>query len=170
MTAWLTSDDLRGFVKNTTPADEDFLQLATDLAMAKAREMCGPVTPIETVTERRVQGGGDELPLKARPVALTSVAGYLDGSARDVTAYDFDGEVLFRKDGGTITEDLTIVYTSGYVAVPTQIKALALAIGQQHLVTMRRFGANSTAPIGFLIPKAAREAARAYLLAEPFDG
>jgi len=168
--AWLTTDDLRGFVKNATPADEDFLQLATDLAMAKAREMCGPVTPVETVTERRVRGGNDELPLKARPVALTSVAGYFDGSALDVNDYDFDGEVLFRKDGGTISYDVAVTYTSGYNTVPAPIKALALAIGQQHLVTMRRFGANSTAPIGFLIPKAAREAARAYLLAEPFDG
>lgn len=168
MTAWLLPQDLADFVKNPNTDDSSLLQIAVDVAMAKAVELCGPVTPIQTITERRVKGGNDELPLRSRPTALTSVARYLDGSALNVADFDFEDQVLFRKDGGWISDDLTVVYESGYATVPPPIKALALAIGQQHLITMRKFGgppgSADTAPVGFLVPKAALSAANDYLL------
>jgi hypothetical protein len=172
MVDWFTPDDLRAAAGAVQASDQSRIELAASVARREVRRLCGPVFPVEPVTERRVRGGNNEIPLKYRPSALTSIARYVNGSALNVTEYDFDEQVLFRKDGDWITDDLVVVYDSGYDTVeeiPTELVSMATLIGQQYLRVSKRFSLNQDDPvtgIGFLVPDAAKDIGRDYLLSQ----
>ena len=154
--------DLRGYLKNQKVDDDPILNEAAAVASEKVEELCGPVTPVRTVTDKRVRSS-----LRYRPAALVAVETYVGAYARDLADYDFDGQTIFRRDGGRITELLTVTYTAGWEPedVPASLTAAAKAIAQQYLATTRRFGQTADGPTGFLVPKAALEEMEGYLLA-----
>jgi len=171
MVDWFTPDDLRGAAGARQSGDQSRFDLAASVARREVRRLCGPVFPVETITERRIRGGSYELPLKFRPTALTSVARYFNGLAYTVGDYDFDEQVLVRKDGGWIGDDLAVVYDTGYDTVeeiPSELISMATLIGQQYLRVSKRFsleGEDAMTGTGYLVPDAARDVGRDYLLA-----
>ena len=171
MTDWFTADDVRNAVGAVQAVDQARFDVAAKVARGKAREACGPVFPMETITERvRVRVPCGEVPLRHRPAMLTSVALYRSGSALTVGDFDFDGQVLFRRDGGAIAEDLQVVYTAGYSAIdaiPGEIRAYAELAAAQYIRVVRRFLLRGEDPtqVSFLVPAAASEVASEYLLA-----
>lgn len=171
MTDWFTADDVRNATANSMAKDQLTVDTAAAVARGKAREACGPVFPVETITERvRVRVPCGEVPLRYRPATLTSVALYRSGSALTVGDFDFDGQVLFRRDGGAIAEDLQVVYTAGYSAIdaiPSEIRAYAEIVAAQYIRVSRRFLLNGQDPtqVSFAVPAAASEIASEYLLA-----
>lgn len=168
---WLTADALRAAAGAKQPSDQARIELAAAGASRKARELCGPVTPVETITDRvRVRRPVEEVALTYRPAALTSITKTRSGVVLDVSDFETDGQLLLRTDGDWIEDDLTVVYTAGYATlddVPDEIVALGLMIGQQLLRVTKRFGIDSAeiAGAGFLVPTAASELASDYLLA-----
>lgn len=166
---WFTVEQLRTASGARQAADQARLDTAAAVARREVRRLCGPVEA-ETITDRvRVRRASAEVPLKFRPTTLTSVTG-VTGSAHDVTAYDFDGQVLFRKDGGLIAESLAVVYESGwedFANIPGELIAMAELIGTQYLRVSRKFtlDGDDLPATGFLVPAAALEIAADYLLA-----
>lgn len=168
---WFTSADVRNAVGATQAVSETRMEMAAKVARGKTRDECGPVFPVETVTERvRVRVPAAEVPLKYRPAALTSVTLYRSGTVLTTADFDFDGQVLFRKDGDRIAEDVTVVYTSGFATaadIPGEVFAMAELIAAQYIRVARRFILQGQDPtqVSFAIPAAAREIASEYLLA-----
>lgn len=154
--------DLRGFLNNQKIEDAPLLDEAAAVASEKVEELCGPVTPVRTVTDKRVRSS-----LRFRPTALVSVVTYLGAAVQNVADYDFDGQAFFRRDGGRIAEYLTVTYSAGWEPedVPVRLKSAAKVIAQQYLAATRRFGRTEDGPTGFLVPKAALEEMDGYLLA-----
>ena len=168
---WFTAKQLGDAVGAKQAESQPKLDLAARVASKETRRLCGPVSPVETVSERvRVRVPCDGVPLKYRPTSLTSIVDYRSGTALTVTEYDTDGQVLFRKDGGLICDSLTVTYAAGYAAdaIPDELVAMASLIGQQYLRVSKRFSLSQDDPvtgIGFLVPDAAKDVARDYLLA-----
>lgn len=171
---WFDADTLRGVAGAKLPADQAKFELAASVARSKVRSLCGPVSPPETIVERvRVRVPSEELPLKYRPTSLTSVVDYRSGSALTVGDFDFEDQLLTRKDGGLICDSLTVTYVAGYVGdtndpIPDDLISMATLIGQQYLRVAKRFRVDTDDPVagvGFLVPDAAKAVARDYLLA-----
>ena len=170
---WITSEDLRGFVKNLQAGDEQWLQLACDVAVEKVEELCGPIAWAD-ITEEYVQvERSPEVCLSNRVTrGLVGITTY-DGLALTVTDWRADGQVLQRRDHALIATDLLVSYRTGYyddtvkgAAPPSWAKAMALPIAQQYLTAMRRFTQTGQPPTGaaFLVPYAALEVGHDYLL------
>ena len=169
--AWLDPSVLRSFVKNTNADDEAMIALAVDVGCGKVEELCGPIantTVTETVTIR-----GDQLVTKYRATALTAIATE-SGTTLTTADWVIDGQLMRNKAGTCYTGRLTLTYTAGYfnsadspevkrAAAPWAFSA-ALHIGQQHMRTLRRFGQTTEGPQGFLVPAAAMEEMKDYLL------
>lgn len=171
MAEWFTAEMLRGAASAKQAIDQDRFELAASVARSKVRSLCGPVSPIETIVEKvRVRVPSDEVPLKYRPASLTSVVSTRSGTALTVGDFDPDEQVLTRKDGGLICENLTVTYTAGYAAeaIPDELVSMATLIGQQYLRVSKRFTLSQDDPVaatGFLVPDAAKDIGRDYLLA-----
>lgn len=166
MADWLATDDLRGFIKNPTAADEPWLQLACDTAREKVEELCGPVmsTPI---SDELVEVSGSAVAcLRYRPASTLTAISTERGVTLDVSDFRISGRVLSRLDGGLMMSNLLVSYTTGAATTPAWAKTAALLIAQQYLRTMRRFAQTGTpdGPVGFLVPNAAMEAMRDHLL------
>ena len=167
---WFTSAQLRDSAGAKMPNDQARIDLAARVASKETRRLTGPVSPVENITERlRARVPSTELPLKYRPASLTSVADYPSGTALTVTDFDFDGQLMYRKDGGRIGS-VTVIYTAGYASdvIPDELVSMATLIGQQYLRVSKRFSLNQDDPvtgIGFLVPDAAKDVARDFLLA-----
>lgn len=172
--AWLTAEALRDAAGAKQAGDQDRLVAAAAIASGKARELCGPVTPVESITDRvRVRRPVEEVSLTFRPASLTSIVRTRGGGALDVADFDTDGQVLYRVDGDLIDEDLTVTYSAGYDTlddVPAEVVSLALMIGVQYLRVRRRnlLDADRVEDLTrthFLVPAAALAVAEEYLLA-----
>lgn len=153
MTTWLDTGLLRAAANNSRAADEAGLQLAADIACAKVEELCGPVL-LTTVTDELVRGGSGCSALATRYYirALTAVKSYPDGTTLTLTDYAaapaMTGQTLWRKDGGTLSSDLLVTYTTGGTSATVADSwaiAAAQLIGQQYLKLMRVFGPNPNA-------------------------
>lgn len=171
---WFTADTLRDAAGAKQAFDQAKFELAASVARSKVRSLCGPVSPPETITERvRVRVPSDRVPLKYRPTSLTSVVDYRSGATLTLTDFDFEDQLLTRKDGGPICSSLTVAYVAGYVGdtddpIPDDLVSMATLIGQQYLRVSKRFSLSQDDPvtgIGFLVPDAARDIGRDYLLA-----
>ena len=166
--AWLDPSVLRTFVKNTNADDEAMIALAVDVGCGKVEELCGPIantTVTETVTIR-----GDQLVTKYRATALTAIATE-SGTTLTTADWVIDGQLMRNKAGTCYTGRLTLTYTAGYfdatnlsASAPAWARSAALYIGQQHMRTLRRFGQTTEGPQGFLVPAAAMEEMKDYLL------
>lgn len=168
---WFTVDQLREAAGSKQYTDQVRVELAAAVARRKVRSLCGPVSPVETVTERiRVRAPSDALPLKYRPAALTSVTTWA-GTVLTLADFTFDEQSLVRVDGGLMADSVTVVYTAGYAeaSVPDELVQMAALIGLQLLRVGKRFALNGDATdlaaTGFLVPKAALDVAEDYLLA-----
>lgn len=174
--AWITADDLRGFIKNVAAQDETFLDLAVDVACGKVEDLCGPIEFATITDEVSEVVGSDRVKLAAYVTrTLTKVADLRTGFEYPLTDWLADGQVLRRRDKCRIPADILVSYETGYfdpavvgVKAPAWARSMALHIGQQYLITMRRFGAQQGAnpvPTGFLVPNAALAVGHDYLLA-----
>ena len=168
MAAWLTPDDLRGFVKNLNQNDEEWLQLAVDAGMDEVEDTCGPVL-VETITDEYVPATTkSKALLSCRVRSLTSVTDAATGD--DLTAqFIAIRQTLRRVAGGAVAGPLLVTFTSGVAEsvadVPSWARAAGLLVAQQSLRTQRRFGQNATdGPAGFLVPKAAEDHMSGYEL------
>lgn len=170
---WFTGSDLRETAGAKQAAGQDGFDRVAAVARGKVRKLCGPVNPAENITERvRVRVARDSVALKYRPASLTSIS-YYSGAALSVSDFDFDGQVLFRKDGGLIGQDLTVVYLAGWsdqADIPVELLEMARLIGHQGLRVSRRFKTDPNADdnmagTGYQVPSAALEVGAEYLLA-----
>lgn len=154
MTAWVDLDAFANFCRNNNPADLADLAdaIATGCDMVDAR--CGP--QVTTSIVEHVHGGAYRLTLAARPASLTSIVTYVGGTALTKTDFDFSGQVLFRRNGGWIAEDLMVTYSAGAATAPRWAADAAKLIGQQWWLSRLRPGPSQT-PVGFLVPKQAEE-------------
>lgn len=168
MAAFISAEELRGFVGNAKVDDSGALQLAVDVACSKVVDLCGPIQ-IETVTDELVGiSGADEACLHWRVRELLAVKD-AGGAALTLSEWRASGQRLRRRDGGRIWSDLLVSYSAGYATVgeraPAWARSMALHIAQQHLRTQRRFATpQDQAPTGFLVPKVALEEGADYLL------
>lgn len=171
---WFTGDDLREQAGAKQPAEQVKLDRVAAVARAMVRRLCGPVNPAETITEHvRVRVPSATVALKFRPLSLVSIAYYVSGAALTASDYDFDGQLLFRKDGGLIGQDLNVVYSAGWsdqADIPVELLEMARLIGHQGLRVSRRFKTDPNADdnmagTGYVVPAAALEVATDYLLA-----
>lgn len=163
---WLPPDLLRGFIKNGSPGDETFLELAVDGACAKVDELCGP-TLLTTITDEFVPvGSRRKVMLSCRVRQLMTVVDSATGD--ELTGFSAWRQRLQRDDRAQIGTDLLVTFTSGADAAPTWATSAALSIAQQYLRSMRRFaqaGAQAVdAPVGFLVPKVAMDFMEDHLL------
>ena len=165
MTAWLTVEDLRGYVNNTkaTGAEDASLQLSLEVGVGKVEELCGPV--VETTVYERVTGSGPELVLSFRAESLTAVA-TTSGTALTLTDYRVDGsQLLRREDDGRITGPLNVAYVAGWATAPAWARAAALNIAAQHWKSRLTMPGQQPVPAGFLVSNQAAELMKDHLLA-----
>lgn len=171
MAAWVPLATLQSYCGNQSAADAPALQAALDAACNKVEDLCGPITPVASITEL-VRGGGDKLPLRKRAVSLTSITTWPGGTALNVADFYIDDElVLARKDRGWIDYgyDLTVVYTAGWSTAPAWAEESALMIAKQAFKPrVRPNAAGVEVPTGYLIPNQAMELMANHLL--PPDG
>ena len=142
MTDWFTADDVRNAVGAVQAVDQARSTWPPRWPAASARGVRPGVPGGDHHRARPVRVPCGEVPLRYRPATLTSVALYRSGSALTVGDFDFDGQVLFRRDGGAIVEDLQAVYTAGYSttdAIPGEIRAYAELVAAQYIRVVRRF-------------------------------
>lgn len=176
MADWFTADSLRSAAGAKQPFDQGKFELAAAVARRRVRFLCGPVSPVENITERvRVKVPTENVMLKYRPSLLASVTSYRTGQALTVADYDFEDQLLFRKDDGLIDESLTVVYASGYAGttedpVPDELTSMATLIAHQYLRVSRRFtltgGEEDLSQTHFMTPTVARDVARDFLLTD----
>ena len=162
MAAWVDLDTFANFVRNNSPADRADLADALETGCNMVDALCGPT--VTTTIVERVKAGGYELPLSARAASLTSLATYVGGTALTKTDYDISGQLLFRRDGGWIGDDLVVTYTAGAATAPKWAVDAARLIGQQWWLSRLRPGPNQV-PVGYLVPKQADELMAGHLLA-----
>lgn len=170
MAAWVQLSTLRSYCGNQKAEDEAALQAAIDAACTKVEDLCGPITPVTSITEL-VRGDSDKLPLRNRAQSLTSIAHWPSGTALDVDDFYISDElVLARKDHGWIVGDLTVVYSSGWATAPFWATESALMIAKQAVAPRMRPNAATGTPVAtsYLVPNQATELMANHLL--PPDG
>jgi len=174
-TAWFTAADLREVTGARQAADQEKYDDAAEIAMGKVTEECGPI-PFATITDEVVEAAGSpEACLDYRATrGLVSVATYPDGVTLDVADWVVDGQVLRRKAGGSVGR-VKVTYLTGYfddtiegAKAPAWARGMAKLIGHQHVRLSKRFRISDSdddlSGTGYLVPAAAREVARDYLL------
>lgn len=172
---WFTAADLREVTAAKQAIDQEKYVDAAEIAVAKVTEECGPI-PFATITAEVVEAtGSTEACLKFRATrGLASVASYPDGAELDVDDWAVDGQVLKRKNGGAVGR-VTVTYLTGYfddtvegAKAPAWARGMAKLIGHQHIRLSKRFRMSEAdddlSGTGYLVPAAAREVARDYLL------
>lgn len=183
MADWLDLNDTKEWINYTklSGADDVALQRICRQAAGEVERLCGPVLNT-AITDELVRGGGgnNKLPLRFRPRALTAVKPYPTGSALTLTDFDVDasawcvecgaahspGQLLWRKDGGLLSCDLLVSYSTGVGAAaepPDWAVLAALDIVRQLWRT--RLRPTQGAPEGFLVSKQAEEHMAGHLLA-----
>ena len=172
---WFTGSDLRETAGAKQAAGQDGFDRVAAVARGKVRKLCGPVNPAENITERvRVRVARDSVALKYRPASLTSISYYASGATLSVSDFDFDGQSLFRKDGGLIGQDLSVTYSTGWddqTEIPVELLEMARIIGHQTVRIERRFKVDQNAAnndltgTSYQVPSAALEVGAEYLLA-----
>lgn len=152
MAAWVDLPTFQTFAGSTDANLQAAINFACDLIDTK----CGPT--IATTVVERVPGGGFELPLNYRAASLTSIATWPDASPVDATQFVVEDQVLFRKDLGYITADLTVTYIAGTATAPSWATAAACLIGLHWWRSRLRPAQNDPqVPVGFLVPRQAQE-------------
>ena len=164
MAAWVDLTTIKSFIGNTKPDDEPAIQAAINLGCEKVDELCGP-TVATTITER-VPGGGYQLPLDYRATAITAIATWPAGVTLDASAFFVEDQLLARKDGDWIDDDLTVTYTAGAATAPAWAVSAACLIAHQWLKSRLRPNlADPGTLVGFLVPRQAEEIMADHLLA-----
>lgn len=173
--AWITADDLRSAAGAKQAFDQDRFEEAAEIACDKVEELCGPITWATITAEHVEVAGSDRVCLGASVTrGLVTVADYLTGSAYTLTDWDWDGQVLFRKDRAPIYRDLSVTYQTGYyddtvdgAKAPAWARGMAKIIGLQYLRVVKRFvlGEDVTTT-AFIVPDAALILGHDYLIVQ----
>lgn len=183
MADWLDLNDTKDWINYTklTGQDDLSLQRICRQAAGEVERLCGPV-PDTAIADELVRAGHgcDRLPLRFRPRELTAVKLYATGAALTLADFDADtsawcvecgaahapGQLLWRKDGGLLSSDLLVSYSTGVdvdAAPPDWAVLAALDIVRQLWRT--RLRPAQGAPEGFLVSKQALEHMSGHLLA-----
>ena len=176
--AWITADDLRSAAGAKQAFDQDRFEEAAEIACDKVEELCGPITWATITAEHVEVAGSDRVCLAARATraGVTVVADYLTGSAYTLTDWDWDGQVLFRKDRAPITADLAVTYETGYfddtvedAKAPAWARGMAKLIGHQYIRVAKRYRMDAdddTSQTHFVTPSSALDLGHKYLIVQ----
>lgn len=143
-------------------------EAAVAAAEAEVVAQCGPVLA-EAVTDVLEAASATQV-LSARVASLTSVTGE-DGTVYPVGDFRARGQILARKDGGTIPAWATVVYSSGWAhdEIPASLlmagKLLARHLWRTQLGNQRVADVEVTPGSAWLWPKQAADLAAPYKLA-----
>lgn len=151
MTTFVTTADLREVVNNGKAADEAQLQRALDVACGVVEDACGPI--LLTSLVEVLDGGAAALVLTARGTAVTAVETYPAGVALAAADFRVSGQILMRRDGGTIPA-VEVTYTSGFEDVPAWAREAALVIAAHYWQSRLKMPGTPQpgAGIGYLVP------------------
>lgn len=146
----------------------DDFAAAVAAAEAEVVAQCGPVLA-EAVTDVLEAASATQV-LSARVASLTSVTGE-DGTVYPVGDFRARGQILARKDGGTIPAWAVVVYSSGWAqaAIPAPVlmagKLLARHLWRTQLGNQRVADVEVAPGSAWLWPKQAADLAAPYRLA-----
>ena len=137
-------------------------------AEAEMVAQCGPILAT-TVTDVLTMDAATQV-LSARVASLTSVTSEA-GTAYTKTDFRINGQLLSRKDGGTIPAWATVVYTSGWAqaSIPASVvmagRMLARHLWRTRLGNQRVNESELVPGSAWLWPKQARDLVADYELA-----